>query len=85
MRKRQELTDPTSCMSRAREDEMTFVLLGRDRAAPIAVRAWIKERIRSGKNNWDDPQMIEARQWIETVESEQAEALCREFEQGGKK
>jgi hypothetical protein len=32
MRKREELTSPESCMSRAREAEMTFVLLGRDDA-----------------------------------------------------
>jgi hypothetical protein len=43
MRKRDELTDPTSCMSRARDDEQTFVLLGRDTAAPATVRAWIEE------------------------------------------
>jgi hypothetical protein len=30
MKKFDELTDPKSCMSRAREDEWTFVLLGRD-------------------------------------------------------
>jgi len=60
MRKTQELTDPKSCMSRARPDEMTFVLLGRDDAAPVAIRAWIEERIRLGKNTPGDPQILEA-------------------------
>jgi hypothetical protein len=59
-------------MSRARDDEWTFVLLGRDTAATAAVRAWIKERIRQGKNHPDDPQIVEARQWIEAVEKEQS-------------
>ncbi len=70
MRKRDELTDPTSCMSRAKDDEWTFVLLGRDKAAPVAVRAWIAERIRLGKNGPDDPQIDEARQWCRSVEQE---------------
>lgn len=33
MRKRDELNDPESCLNRARDDEQTFVLLGRDAAA----------------------------------------------------
>ena len=72
MRKRDELTDPRSCLSRARDDEWTFVLLGRDRAAPVAVRAWIEERIRLGKNQRDDPQIVEAEAWIKAVLAEQA-------------
>jgi hypothetical protein len=71
MRKRDELTDPKSCMSRAKEDEMTFVLLGRDAAAPAAVRAWIQERVRLGKNVFTDAQIVEALEWCETVEEEQ--------------
>lgn len=75
MRKRDELTDPRSCMSRARDDEMTFVLLGRDAAAPAAVRAWIAERIRLGKNSPADEQIIEAQNWIDTVLREQQQHL----------
>jgi hypothetical protein len=71
MRKREELTNPKSCMNRALDHEWTFVLLGRDLAAPVAVQAWIDERIRLGKNKPDDPQIVEARRWIETVIAEQ--------------
>ena len=71
MRKRDELADPNSCMSRANDDEWTFVLLGRDAAAPAAVRAWIKERVRLGKNTNHDPQILEAWQWVHAVEEEQ--------------
>lgn len=60
MLKRDELSNPDSCMSRAKDDEMTFVLLGRDQAAPAAIRAWVMERIRLGKNKSDDDQIIEA-------------------------
>jgi hypothetical protein len=67
MRKRDELTDPKSCMSKARDDEWTFVLLGRDAAAPVAVRAWIDQRILLGKNAPNDPQIAEAEAWIKNV------------------
>ena len=61
MIKREELSNPNSCMSRARDDEMTFVLLGRDVAAPAAIRVWINERIRLGKNCSTDLQIMEAK------------------------
>lgn len=60
MIKRDELTDPRSCMSRARDDEYTFVLLERDDAAPATIRFWANERIRLGKNVATDPQIVEA-------------------------
>lgn len=72
MRKRDELTDPRSCMSKARDDEWTFVLLGRDSAAPAAVRAWVEERIRLGKNKREDAQIVEALAWCDEVRVEQA-------------
>ena len=70
MRKFWELTNPHSCMFRAKDQEMTFVLLGRDLAAPVAIRAWIAERIRLGKNQPDDAQIIEAEACARTMESE---------------
>ena len=60
MLKRLELSDPNSCMSKARDDEMTFVLLGRDPAAPAAILAWCQERVRVGKNQRGDAQIQEA-------------------------
>lgn len=60
MRKADELTDPKSCMSRARDDEWTFVLLGRDATAPATIRFWASERVRLGKNTWFDEQIIAA-------------------------
>ncbi len=70
MRKRDELNNPKSCLNRAREDEWLFVLLGRDLAATVAIRAWIEERIRLGKNTRSDLQIVEAEQWIETANRE---------------
>jgi hypothetical protein len=70
MRKRDELTSPAACMVRARDDEMTFVLLGRDAAAPAAIRAWIAERIMLGKNRPGDAQVVEAEQCARVMEDE---------------
>lgn len=60
MLKHKEQTDPTSCLSRARQDEMIFVLLARDAAAPAAIRFWAAERLRLGKNAAGDEQIVEA-------------------------
>ena len=68
MIKREELTNPKSCMSRAKDDEMTFVLLGRDAAAPHAIRAWVDERLRLGKNLVSDAQIVEALLCAEAME-----------------
>ena len=73
MTKRDELTNPHSCMSKARDGEMTFVLLGRDVAAPAAIRAWIDERIRLGKNSSDDSQIREALECIDAMEIDREE------------
>jgi len=60
MIKREELSDIKSCLNRAKGDEMLFTLLARDEAAPVAIRAWIAERIRLGKNTINDDQIKEA-------------------------
>jgi hypothetical protein len=69
MRKRDELASPESCMSRAKDDEWTFVLLGRDPAAPLAIRAWVAERIRLAKNDLKDAQIVEALACAREMES----------------
>ncbi len=73
MRKRDEFTNPKGCMFRAKDNEMTFVLLGRDIAAPFAIRAWIAQRIKIGKNLPTDPQIIEAEECAKTMEAERNE------------
>jgi len=65
MMKRDEVLDLGSCLNRAKEDELMFVLLERDASAPIAIQAWIDHRISSGKNHPDDAQILEAREWIQ--------------------
>ena len=71
MRKRKELSDPASCLNKAGDDEMLFVLLGRDESAPAAVRAWIEDRVSRGKNRRTGPKIQAAERWIQTVLDEQ--------------
>lgn len=60
MIKTDEATNPNSCWNKGRDDERMFVLLARDEAAPMAIRTWVAERIRLGKNTYTDPQIVEA-------------------------
>jgi len=73
MRKRDELDDTDSCLNKARDDERLFVLLARDPAAPVAIRAWVAERVRLGKNKPDDAQIVEAIDCAQRMEIERAE------------
>lgn len=71
MIKSEELTNPASCMSRARADEWTFVLLERDAATPATIRFWCEERIRLGKNQPADAQITEAYAAANAIEAKQ--------------
>lgn len=70
MRKLQEVADDNSCLNRAGDGEMIFVLLGRDAAAPHAIRAWAEERLRLDKNEWNDEQIQHALVCAEIMECE---------------
>jgi hypothetical protein len=78
MSKRDELTNPAACMVRARDNELTFVLLGRDAAAPDTIRDWIARRIRLGKNQPGDAQLVDAEQCARVMEAERAGLPPRE-------
>jgi len=56
------------CYANAKDDEPMFVLLGRDKAAPAAVRFWALERIKTGKNRATDQQIVEARECADAME-----------------
>lgn len=74
MIKRDELAMSNSCLNRAGFGEMLFILLGRDLAAPRAIRAWVQERIRLGKNEPGDEQLREALECADAIEREQQAA-----------
>lgn len=69
MIKREELTKPNSCLNKARDDEMLFVLLERDDTFADTVRYWIQRRIEKGKNKPDDAQLVEAEACAAQVEN----------------
>jgi len=73
MLKRDELEDTTSCLNKATDGERLFVMLARDPAAPVAIRAWIAERIRLGKNAPGDEQIREAFECAALMEMERVE------------
>ncbi len=70
MRKKDELSLDHTCMNTAHLEEMTFVLISRDAAAPVAIRAWVAERLRLGKNIDTDPQITEALECARVMETE---------------
>lgn len=76
MLKRDEIELPNTCLNNARDDERLFVLLARDAAAPVAIRAWVAERLRLGKNVESDPQIREALECASLMEVERADAAA---------
>lgn len=73
MKKRDELSKPNSCLSKASSDEMLFVLLARDPAAPATIREWIKERVRLGMNLPTDPKIVEAERCADEMERQRTQ------------
>lgn len=70
IRKEDELSKQHTCMRNAHPQETVFVLLSRDAAAPVAIRVWIAERLRLGKNVDTDKQIVEALMSAQTMEAE---------------
>ena len=70
MRKKDEQHLTNTCLNSAHPEEMVFVLLGRDPAAPVAIRAWVAERVGLGKNALADAQIAEALACAATMEAE---------------
>lgn len=73
MLKRDEIETENSCLNKARPEERLFVLLARDPAAPVAIRAWIAERLRLGKNQPTDEQIREAFECAALMDLERSE------------
>ena len=62
-----------SCLNKATDGERLFVLLARDPAAPVAIRAWVAERLRLGKNAPGDEQIREAFECASLMEMERSD------------
>lgn len=81
MIKRDEIETESSCFNKARDDERLFVLLARDPAAPVAIRAWVAERCRIGKNTLTDDQIVEALDCAARMEIEHAEIEAARYQE----
>jgi hypothetical protein len=73
MLKRDECAVRTSYLNKADDDEMMFVLLARDRAAPDTIRGWCIKRISLGLNTMNDEQIICALQCATDMEIHQTQ------------
>lgn len=60
MIKKDEISNPSSCLNRATDDEPLFVLRGKDVTAPDVIRDWCFRRIDAGKNQKGDEQIKQA-------------------------
>jgi hypothetical protein len=72
MRKKDEVADQTSCLNKANDNELLFVLLGRDLAAPATIRFWCSQRVTLGKNTANDAQIEDAMALADAIQQEQA-------------
>ena len=70
MRKTFEVSDPNSCLNRAQNNELIFVLISRDAAAASTIRYWCQLRILMGKNKQEDIQIQEALNMATMMERE---------------
>lgn len=79
MRKADELESPTSCLSKAKDDEYIFVLKSTDRHAPLVVRLWADLRELEGLTR---PEKIaEARECAAKMEHWKRHALTSRISQ----
>lgn len=65
MLKREEMSNPNSCLNRAVDDEPIFVLRAKDKASFWAVNMWIQSRMLLGMNQPNDEKIISAMDWLE--------------------
>lgn len=67
------IDNPQACLNTAYDQEHLFILLARDPAAPVAIRAWITERLRLGRNKPGDEQIREAYECAALMELQRSE------------
>lgn len=73
MKKKDEINDPNSCLSKAGDDEIIFVLRAKDPVAPDTIRMWLNLRVIRGHNEASDKKIHDARSLAEQMELQQQE------------
>lgn len=79
MIKSEELNDPNSCLNRAEDDEMLFVLRAKDPAAPNVIRFWVQHRYQLGLNCPEDKKVAEALECAAEMSRYQRELLIEQL------
>lgn len=72
MKKIDELDNKQSCLNRAHEQEIVFVLLARDQCAPTTIRYWCAARMNAGKNKATDAEIQQAYAQADAMEQQRA-------------
>lgn len=67
--KREELSNPKSCLNRASDDEPLFVLRAHDKVAPHVVRAWANAYVfeKGGLGKMDERQVKKYNEALEAA------------------
>jgi hypothetical protein len=75
-----EIEKPESCFNKADKYERMFILLARDASAPVAIKAWVVDRLITGKNKIEDSQIVEALECARLMQEERLkEMICQEI------
>jgi hypothetical protein len=77
MLKKDELTEPNSCLNKAHDNEMLFVILERDPAAADTVRYWMQKRIELGLDTNDSPKLLTAASIVQRFEEFQRQKALK--------
>lgn len=72
MLKLQEITDPQSCLNRAKDDEFVFVLREKDPCMAMTIRNWIEARVLAGLNKRSDEKIKTAEALVIHLETNRA-------------
>lgn len=79
MLKSNEVASPKSCLNKAKDHEMIFVLLARDAAAPDTIRFWAEQRVAIGKNKRTDEQIVEAFECARIMEEQYVRGIQKDL------
>lgn len=75
MMKKDEITNPNSCLNKAAPDEMIFVLRARDECAADTIRYWVALRLIKDKNMPSDIKIREALDIANAMEKQYKKAI----------
>ena len=68
MLKKDEVTYPNSCLNKAADGEMIFVLREKDAAMAGTIRDWVERRLRLGLNQREDRKIMDALDMVAYLE-----------------